>query len=328
MFPKGLTVALAVVSAGLAGAIDVHGQKRVNIRFQEMDQNGDGTITRAEWRGSARSFEVHDWNGDGKLSGDEVRVGASRNDQALDPNFDSSDREYVFTDWTDRGFRALDHNGDGRLTRAEWHFDLQEFRFADHNNDGVITRAEFLNQDAEDDDRDDRFPYLDSNHDGRVSRDEWHGAPSRFSALDTNRDGVLTRVELVGNEPPPDLFTSVDVNHDRAISLNEWHWSRASFNERDLNRDGRLSVQEFNGAAPTSTRSSAYRAGYERGTTEGRAAGREERVLNRAWDLEGQSELDTADSGYQPGMGAREEYQAGYREGFRRAYREGWDGAK
>ncbi len=49
------------------------------IRFVEMDRNNDGAISRQEWNGSARSFEVHDWNGDGRLSGEEVRVGARRN---------------------------------------------------------------------------------------------------------------------------------------------------------------------------------------------------------------------------------------------------------
>jgi hypothetical protein len=44
------------------------------IRFQEMDENGDGVVTRAEWRGNGRSFRVHDRNDDGILSGDEVRV--------------------------------------------------------------------------------------------------------------------------------------------------------------------------------------------------------------------------------------------------------------
>jgi EF hand domain-containing protein len=328
MSHKALTIALLLIGAGAGTAVSVRGQGAVNVRFQGMDQNGDGVITRTEWRGSAKSFQVHDWNGDGKLSGEEVRVGASRNDRKSDPNFDSADSEYVFDDWTDRGFRALDHNKDGRVTRDEWHFSRVEFRYADHNNDGAVSRAEFLNQDGEDDDREDRFPYLDGNHDGRVSRQEWHGAASRFTALDTNRDGVLTQVELVGSEPPPDLFSSVDVNRDRVLTRDEWHWSQASFNERDVNRDGRLSVPEFNGTAASRTQSGAYRAGYERGTTEGRAAGREERLANRAWDLEGQSELDNADSGYQPGMGAREEYQNGYRGGFRRAYREGWDSAK
>ena len=64
------------------------------------------------------------------------------------------------------------------------------------------------------------------------------------------------------------------------------------------------------------------RAGYERGQTEGIQAGREDKP--RGWDLEGQRELETADSGYQPRMGDRAEYQAGYRAGFRRGYREGF----
>ena len=44
-------------------------------RFRAMDRDGDGVITRAEWRGSDRSFDVHDWNRDGVLSGDEMRPG-------------------------------------------------------------------------------------------------------------------------------------------------------------------------------------------------------------------------------------------------------------
>lgn len=42
-------------------------------RFLEMDANGDGVVTRSEWRGNARAFDRHDWNGDGVLSGDELR---------------------------------------------------------------------------------------------------------------------------------------------------------------------------------------------------------------------------------------------------------------
>jgi hypothetical protein len=44
------------------------------IRFAEMDTNDDGVITRREWRGSAQSFWVHDWNGDGVLSREELLV--------------------------------------------------------------------------------------------------------------------------------------------------------------------------------------------------------------------------------------------------------------
>ena len=66
----------------------------------------------------------------------------------------------------------------------------------------------------------------------------------------------------------------------------------------------------------------AFRAGFERGRTDGIQAGREDKP--RGWDLEGQRELDTADAGYQPSMGARQDYVAGYRTGFRRGYREGF----
>ena len=88
--------------------------------------------------------------------------------------------------------------------------------------------------------------------------------------------------------------------------------------------DGRLSRQEWDNSPATvlPRQSAAYRAGYDRGHQEGVQAGREDKP--RHWDLEGQRELETADSGYQPNIGSREEYQAGYRAGFRIGYREGF----
>jgi hypothetical protein len=143
--------------------------------------------------------------------------------------------------------------------------------------------------------------------------------------LDDNHDGVLTRVEVLGtNQPPPDLFTSVDVNRDGAVTVNEWHWSRASFDARDLDHNGRLTREEFDGVAAQPAASAAYRAGQARGLSEGRQAGGEDRQQRGVWDLEGQRELEQADSGYDTRVGPRAEYQAGYREAFRRGYREGY----
>lgn len=301
------------------------GNDNAAIRFAEMDRNNDRTITRAEWNGSDRSFAVHDWNGDGVLSGDEVRVGAQRPPRTTDDRaFDSPEREYIFDDWTARGFTAVDHNRDGRITRDEWHFDRESFRRADHNGDGIISRAEFLNEGEEDDDREDRFEDLDLNRDNRVSRSEWHGTAARFTALDANKDGVITRVEMRGSDAPPDLFLSVDINRDRLITTDEWHWSRASFDALDLDRNGRLTREEFNGVASQPVTSAAFKAGQTRGLIEGRDAGREDKQLRNEWDLEGQRELEQADSGYDARFGPRAEYQAGYREAFRRGYREGF----
>ena len=71
-------------------------------------------------------------------------------------------------------------------------------------------------------------------------------------------------------------------------------------------------------------RSAAWRTGYDRGIQEGRAAGREDYTRRQGWDLEGQRELERADSGYTPQVGTLSDYQAGYREGFRSAYRAGF----
>jgi len=301
---------------------------KTSNRFGVMDRNGDGVITRQEWNGSDRSFKVHDWNGDGVLSGPEVTPGGRRQQPARQdgPGFDSAYRDYEFDDWTPNGFEGLDHNHDGRLTADEWHFNREGFRRADHNGDGVITRAEFLGGDAWDDDVEDRVAFMDVNHDGRVTRQEWHGTREAFDRLDGNRDGVLSGTEVNGNEPPTDLFTSVDMNRDGQVTRDEWHWSRASFDERDRNHDARLSREEF--AAGTQTQSRAYQAGFDRGRAEGLQAGREDRERNQGWDLEGQRELETADSGYTQAVGSRTEYQAGYRDGFRPAYREGFGNAR
>lgn len=324
------TVFIALLVTGLAadaagqgrGQGRGRGQNRPAIRFAEMDTNRDRVITKAEWRGSTRSFEVHDWNNDGILSGEEVRVGAQRPRDPEPDDLDSVWDDLEIDDWTPESFRILDRNSDGRITRAEWYYDRETFNRVDHNGDNAITEREFTGDEEVDDDREDQFEYLDANGDGRISRAEWHGTRARFDALDRNRDNVLTRAEAMGTEAPSDLFDAIDVNHDRAIARDEWKWSTASFDLRDANRDGRLSREEFIGI--TSNRPSAYKAGYDRGLIEGRQAGREDRARN-IWDLEGQRELEQADSGYATSIGPRAEYQGGYREGFRRGYREGWD---
>ena len=70
--PLQITLALVVV----AGAADAQAQNQ--NRFRGMDSNNDGVITRAEWRGNDRAFRNQDWDGNGILSGDEVRQGAQR----------------------------------------------------------------------------------------------------------------------------------------------------------------------------------------------------------------------------------------------------------
>ena len=220
---------------------------RDNVRFRGMDQNGDGVISRREWRGSDQSFRVHDWNEDGVLSGDEVKVGAT---QPLNRDQDyNTSRRPMFYDWNQRGFATLDANRDGRVTRDEWRYDLESFRRADQNGDDVLSRAEFLNGDT-DVDREDRFEYLDANQDGRIQRSEWHSSVDSFRWLDRNKDGELSRLEVVGEtaaQQPGEsnLFATLDSNRDNRVTTDEWQWSRRSFNQYDRNGDGVLSRAEL-----------------------------------------------------------------------------------
>jgi Ca2+-binding EF-hand superfamily protein len=244
VFASVFTVGLAVASVA---ASDQTARQREQMRFRGMDQNGDGVITRTEWRGTDRSFRAHDWNGDGILSGDEVRVGAAR-EQTSEDDYDPNERPQ-FRNWTERGFANLDRNGDGRISRSEWYYDREGFIRADRNRDNVLTKTEFLGEDV-DSDREDRFSDLDVNNNGRIERSEWHGSSQAFEWMDRNNDGTLSRNEAVGEqlEDQQDLFASLDANNDNRITTNEWQWSRQSFVRQDRNGDGQLTRNELTNA--------------------------------------------------------------------------------
>ena len=258
MNAKSVAAALMMTLAG-ATALRAQTQAQVRqeeMRFRAMDTNGDGQVSRQEWRGSAASFRVHDWNGDGVLSGAEIRAAARR--QAAEPE-DYNPSYYGYNDWSQRGFTALDINRDGRISRAEWHYDYETFLRVDRDRNGFITRAEFLSTDASfDDDRGDKFDDLDWNGNNRIEPSEWHGSTSAFQWMDRNRDGVLSRAEVLGNTPQnDDQFSSLDTNRDRAIVRSEWPFSAPSFGRLDRNGDGRISRAEFEGAGPLGTGTTA-----------------------------------------------------------------------
>jgi Ca2+-binding EF-hand superfamily protein len=161
---------------------------RSQMRFRDLDRNRNGQIERGEWRGSPRSFQIHDWNNDGVLSGDEVRTGAT-------PPPDSLEAEDYNMSPTDR-FGYLDLNNNGYIDRNEWDGSLDTFYELDRNSDSRLTRAE-LNRG-----RRATFAALDVNGDDRITLGEWQWSHRSFDEMDNNGDGVITRNEFRAGAVP------------------------------------------------------------------------------------------------------------------------------
>ena len=242
---------IGVAAPSAVTTAEAQSQPVSRMRFQALDRNNDGRITRDEWNGNERSFQNHDWNGDGVLSGNEVRAGAQRNTELADHEPNRFERNL---NWTRANFTSLDHNRDNRLSANEWHFDMETFRRVDWDRNNNISLQEFLGEGA-DDLRDDSFDNMDFNNNGRIERSEWYGGAAEFARLDRDRNGVLSRFEVVGAQDSFDTFdefNNLDYDRNGSLSRAEWHWSNASFASRDRNRDGIISRQEFDvsGGAP------------------------------------------------------------------------------
>lgn len=340
---RSFTLGMVALALTMAGANHAQAQ----MRFEGMDRNKDGVITRAEWRGNDQSFRNQDWNGDGVLSGDEVRPGARRQmGWNQDWNHDGiiNQQDTLIA----QQFRRYDNNGDNRVSSSEWMGSQRLFARLDSNRDGYLTMAEYTNNGGYRLDAQGgpsfSFNNLDRNRDGWITRNEWNMSNNEFNRFDTNRDNRISNYEFQsegnsngyrdgryrdgGYRDADDNFLSVDRNRDGWITRSESGMSYGEFNRLDTNNDNRLSRFEFENSRNVTSengRSAAFRMGWDRGIAEGRSAGREDRANNHGWDLEGQTELERADSGYSSQMGSLSDYQEGYREAFRLAYREGYN---
>lgn len=228
-----------------------HGDKGKDkpTRFRGLDRNNDGKITRDEWRGNDRSFSVHDRNGDGVISGKEVK-------EAL--------RAEGYDDFLD-----IDQDRNGRISLEEWRWDEADFERMDDDHDGSLTRREYLHTPPDDienidigalghnnlltgnaDAPDTLFRKFDLDSDGVISRTEFNADKHAFGRLDTNNDGKLLRQEFI--DRCGDLersFNLADSDQDGRVSREEWRGRKKAFGRLDANGDDHLSLVEFVGVS-------------------------------------------------------------------------------
>jgi Ca2+-binding EF-hand superfamily protein len=231
--------------------------------FDQLDRDGDGAITRAEFALARDSeFTRLDADRDGFISRAEF----------VDRRLPRSDLPSARVEDLRRTllarFAALDANGDGRISQAEYTANGRLlFQRLDRDGDGRITRAEFLDPTgaaAKPTDPGARiFGLLDRNGDGVITRDEMDAArKAAFERLDANHDGYLDEEEFAARNPdpgapiaPPEIesrqkhdprFIQLDRNGDGRISLEEYLADgHDRFARADRNRDGKLTREEF-----------------------------------------------------------------------------------
>ena len=244
-----------------------------SMRFRGIDRDGNGVISRFEWRGNDRSFANHDWDGDGVLDGAEVVPGGHRLARA---------ERFSFVE----GFLPLPRRFVAPVplvamplepapvafvplpplsaalplpfdeTRWETVFRTQGFGPVDL----VVSRVSVAPVD-----RvlvDDRFVFLDADRDRFVSFDEWTGPRPIFRRLDLDGDRFLVPSELVVSRPLVQSVTLVDrdryvafqlldVNDDGVVAPWEWTGDMDVFFLLDVDDNGVLGQSEYLGLVRT-----------------------------------------------------------------------------
>jgi Ca2+-binding EF-hand superfamily protein len=218
-----------------------------NARFDVLDRNRNGEISRGEWRGESISFDAVDRNRDNHVTRDEYLAMGTGSAE----------------DSTELRFRALDRNHNGYLSTSEYRGESVPFRVADRDRDDRISLDEYasLSQSgANSDTRDQRFRELDRNNDGLLTSYEWRGENVPFATADRNGDRTVTRDEYlaatagyntsdpyrrVSYDPRDERFNLEDRNRDGRIARSEWQGERGAFDILDQNRDGYVSAAEY-----------------------------------------------------------------------------------
>lgn len=184
------TLMIGVLSLGLSTAGVALADKGPGKFMRFFDSNQDGTVTLEEFnQASAERFARMDADGDGNMTRDEFRdyVKSRRAErkqakfQRMDSDGDGSvsQAEYVAykTAKAERRFAYMDKNGDGKVDQGEYASCMKK---RGHHHKGRL------------------FDKLDANGDDVVTQAESHAAWSEwFKRIDANQDNLVTQDEVM-----------------------------------------------------------------------------------------------------------------------------------
>lgn len=267
---------------GKGGAGGGMGLELVRRRWAEMDADGDGKLTPAEWKGD-QPFERVDADKDGVLTEADLKamMSAFGGGGPGAPGASEGGPKELTPEQVAQHFAGLDKDASGKLEAAELPEQNRERMLkADSDGDGALSPAEF----AEGHRKSQRAgkpgkggpgagpggpggpgggPELlrrfDHDRDGKVTREQFPGSDQKFAELDKNGDGVLTTDDFPAPPPPapgspaqgapagPGLIGRLDKDGDGRLSRAEFQGSDDDWRRLDANTDGWISTDE---AAP------------------------------------------------------------------------------
>ncbi|MGB6056563.1 MAG: EF-hand domain-containing protein, partial [Burkholderiaceae bacterium] len=182
-------------------------ERHFDAYFSKLDKDGDGAISRDEAAADkrlAKDFDGIDANHDGKLQKSELQA----HREALRKAMQQRRAEYAAK------LKAADTDGDGAISKAE----AQAAGL-----DGLVKN----------------FDQIDTNHDGKIDRNEMRAQAkarhhamrakmaakfdARFKAADTDGDGALSKAEAqaAGMQKIVAHFDQLDANHDGKLTREE-----------------------------------------------------------------------------------------------------------
>ena len=223
--------------------------------LEQMDTNGDGRISLAEYVAAAGArFKSIDTQNKGSIDATDIAsspAAVERIDhraESIVKRLDTAGNGYATKDEflaaAQARFARLDSNGDGKLTPDE----LASPRERQGGKQGKAGGAQAAFGQK-------RFDKLDANHDGVVSKDEFlAAAATKFAQFDTAGDGKVTAAEIEGAPKTQeravrtaDRFVKrMDANGDGVVTQDEFvAAAKARFARLDKNTDGYLDADEM-----------------------------------------------------------------------------------